>query len=94
MVIWLLRKVNNVTVVTKVICHASGMIHVVKVAMGLGPLSQETVSFCQEAHAGWSLFFRSTIYTRCLMDFLKGKERNFAKANTIIYSKDLNILLF
>ena len=38
-------------------------------------------------------FFRSTIYTRCPMDFPKGKEKNFAKANTIIYSNDLNIPL-
>ena len=94
MVIWLLRKVNNVTVVTKVIFHACGMTNVVKVAMGLGSLSQETVSFCQEKHAGWSLFFSSTIYTRCPIDFPKGKEKNFAKANTIIYSNDLNIPLF
>ena len=39
-------------------------------------------------------FFRSTIYTRCPMDFPKDMEKNFAKADTIIYSKDLNIPLF
>ena len=39
-------KVNNVTVVsvTEVILHAPGMTNVV--AVGVGTLSQETVSFC------------------------------------------------
>ena len=55
-VIWLLRKVNNVTVVTKLMIHVWRMTNVVKVAIGLGNLSQEAVSFCQEKHAGWSLF--------------------------------------
>ena len=35
-------KVNNVTVVTEVILHAPGMTNVVKVAVGVGTLSQET----------------------------------------------------
>ena len=47
-------KVNNVTVVTEVILHAPGMTNVV--AVGLGTLSQETVSFCQIKHAGWFFF--------------------------------------
>ena len=74
MVIWLLRKVNNVTVVTNVIFHASGMTIVVKVAMGLGNLIQETVSFCQEKHAGSSLF-SGRQYTRdVLWIFQKAKR--------------------
>ena len=55
MVIWLLRKVNNVTVVTNLILRAPRMTNVVEVAVGMG-LSQETDSFCQEKHAGWFLF--------------------------------------
>ena len=55
-VICLWRRVNNVTVVTNMILHAPGMTNVVKVAVREGSLSQETVNFCQEKHAGWSLF--------------------------------------
>ena len=43
-------KVNNVTVVTEVILHAPGMTNVVTVAVGVGTLSQETVSFCISLH--------------------------------------------
>ena len=50
----ILRKVNNVTVVTEVILHAPGMTNVV--AVGVGTLSQETVIFCQIKHAGWFFF--------------------------------------
>ena len=49
-------KVNSVTVVTEVILHAPGMTKVVKVAVGVGTLSQETVSFCQIKHAGRFFF--------------------------------------
>lgn len=55
MVIWLLRKVNNVTVVTRKMIRAVWMTNVVKVAVGMS-LGKETVSFCQEKHAGWFLF--------------------------------------
>ena len=56
MVIWLLRKVNNVIVVTDLIRHAPRMTNVVKVAVGVGTLSKETVGFCQIKHAGWFFF--------------------------------------
>ena len=74
-VIWLLRKVNNVTVVTKMIIHAYGMTNVVKVAVGLGNLSQETVSFFQEQHAGWSLFSGPQYTPDVLWIFQKAKKK-------------------
>lgn len=55
MVIWLLRKVKNVTVVTLRMIRAVRMTNVVKVAVRMS-VSQETVNFCQEVHAGWFLF--------------------------------------
>ena len=93
MVIWLLRKVNNVTVVTNLILHASGMTNVVKVAMGLGNLSQEAVSFCQEKHAGWSLF-SGRQYTRdVLWIFQKTKKKTLQKPIQLFTAK-ISIYLF
>ena len=92
MVIWLLRKVNNVTVVTKMICHAR-LTNVVKVAMGLGNLCQETVSLCQEKHAGWSLF-SGRQYTRdVLWIFQKAKKKTLQKPIQLFTAK-ISIYLF
>ena len=92
-VIWLLRKVNNVTVVTNKILHAPGMTNVVKVAMGLGTLSQETVSFCQEEHAGWSLF-SGRQYTRdVLWIFQKAKKKTLQKPIQL-FTAMISIYLF
>ena len=92
-VIWLLRKVNNVTVVTKVMIHAYGMTNVVKVAMGLGTLSLEDVSFCQEKHAGWSLF-SGRQYTRdVLWIFQKAKKKTLQKPIQLFTAK-ISIYLF
>ena len=93
MVIWLLRKVNNVTVVTKMILHAPGMTNVVKVAVGLGTLSQETVSFCQKKHAGWFLF-SGRQYTRdVLWIFQKTKKKTLQKPIQLFTAK-ISIYLF
>ena len=92
-VIWLLRKVNNVTVVTNLILHAPRMTYVVKVAMGLGNLSQEAVSFCQEKHAGWSLF-SGRQYTRdVLWIFQKAKKKTLQKPIQL-FTAMISIYLF
>ena len=92
-VIWLLRKVNNVTVVTKLMIHVWRMTNVVKVAIGLGNLSQEAVSFCQEKHAGWSLF-SGRQYTRdVLWIFQKAKKKTLQKPIQLFTAK-ISIYLF
>ena len=79
-VICLWRRANNVTVVTNMILHVSGTTYVVKVAIVLGNLSQETVSFFQEKHAGWSLF-SGRQYTRdVLYGFSKRQRKKLCKS--------------
>ena len=84
MVIWLLRKVNNVTVVTIKMFRAKRMTNVVKVAVRMG-LSQETVCFWPIKHAGW--FFFTCTYSVDFSGENNRKETTWLGYPTTVFCK-------